>query len=349
VIRGQRVVVIGAGIVGATLAYRLAEAGAKVTLADRGAPGGATSANSFAAVSASDDDAPAGRPMWATLIAELRTLAADVGGDWLHLDGALSWADDADAATTRGARQRTERRRRSGRRVEIATPQEIMRDLEPDLFIDPDRVSEVFVTPDEGWVEVVPACQQVVVAAELRHGARLERAEVSALERSADRVTEVRLAGGGTLAADLVVNAAGPWAGDVAEMAGSRLAVGRGPGGLVVTTPAPQRLRHVVWAPTINLRPELGGRVMIQREEHDRDLADGRAPDLRHPFARGAIADAARLIPALKSAAIAEVRYGVRPLPKDGAPIIGPDAAVAGLYHVVMHSGVRRAAVSRAM
>ncbi len=40
------------------------------------------------------------------------------------------------------------------------------------------------------------------------------------------------------------------------------------------------------------------------------------------------------------------VRFGIRPIPKDGEPIIGRDAHVDGLYHAVMHSGLRRAAVA---
>ena len=42
------IVVIGAGSVGANVAYRLAERGAKVTVLEAGAPGGGTSGTSFA-------------------------------------------------------------------------------------------------------------------------------------------------------------------------------------------------------------------------------------------------------------------------------------------------------------
>src|SRR6185503_13103005 len=43
-----RVIVIGAGVVGANVAYRLAQAGAEVIVVDAGAPGGGTSGASFA-------------------------------------------------------------------------------------------------------------------------------------------------------------------------------------------------------------------------------------------------------------------------------------------------------------
>ena len=47
-------VIVGAGVVGASIAYRLARAGARVTLIDRGEPGQGTSANSFAWVNSND-------------------------------------------------------------------------------------------------------------------------------------------------------------------------------------------------------------------------------------------------------------------------------------------------------
>ena len=44
----SEIVVVGAGSVGANVAYRLAQRGARVTVLDAGAPGGGTSSSSFA-------------------------------------------------------------------------------------------------------------------------------------------------------------------------------------------------------------------------------------------------------------------------------------------------------------
>ena len=48
----QRVVVIGAGIMGASIAWRIAARGARVTLIDKGAPGSGASSHSFAWINA---------------------------------------------------------------------------------------------------------------------------------------------------------------------------------------------------------------------------------------------------------------------------------------------------------
>ena len=50
---GQRIAIIGAGIVGAAIAYRLAEAGQNVTVIEAGAPASGASGRSFGWINAS--------------------------------------------------------------------------------------------------------------------------------------------------------------------------------------------------------------------------------------------------------------------------------------------------------
>ncbi|MDX3101171.1 NAD(P)/FAD-dependent oxidoreductase [Nonomuraea angiospora] len=50
-----------------------------------------------------------------------------------------------------------------------------------------------------------------------------------------------------------------------------------------------------------------------------------------------------RVLPALRTARLAGVRLGVRPVPADGLPLAGTQPGVPGLYHLVTHSGVNLA------
>src|SRR6266542_1880217 len=78
---GLSVVVVGAGVVGASIAYRLARSGARVTLVDRGTPGRGTSANSFAWVNANDKPPRAYHRLNAESVVAHRRLRDDVAAD----------------------------------------------------------------------------------------------------------------------------------------------------------------------------------------------------------------------------------------------------------------------------
>ena len=51
--KGKRIIVVGAGIIGASIAWHLAKAGAEVTVLEAGEPGGVATRNSWAWINAS--------------------------------------------------------------------------------------------------------------------------------------------------------------------------------------------------------------------------------------------------------------------------------------------------------
>src|SRR6478736_7979134 len=105
--RARRCLVIGAGILGASVAARLAAAGVRVTLLDQDQPGRATSRWSFAWLN-SNDKAPrayhdlnhAGMRAWAALSASLG------GPAWYRPAGNIEWAEDAPGRAQLAARVR---------------------------------------------------------------------------------------------------------------------------------------------------------------------------------------------------------------------------------------------------
>ena len=84
VTRRPSVVIAGAGIVGAALAYHLASAGAAATIVERSRPASGVTARSFAWINIIHGNAPD--------LARLRNLAiADYRRLERELDGALTW------------------------------------------------------------------------------------------------------------------------------------------------------------------------------------------------------------------------------------------------------------------
>lgn len=122
----------------------------------------------------------------------------------------------ADAATAPRLMARYEAERRAGAVVELLAPDAI-RHLVPDLMLD-DIVFGMFGSQD-GYGSPREVLFGFQHAAEAR-GVEYVAGEVTRVERSGDRVSAVILADGARIATPIVVNAAGPWGGQLAAAAG---------------------------------------------------------------------------------------------------------------------------------
>lgn len=344
-LEGSQVVVIGAGVVGATTAYRLAQSGAKVTIVDRRLPGSGTSAASFGWLNAFTKSPRQYHQLNARGIREHQNLAAELNADWLHLDGSLLWTDEHDAARTEQFRGRLRQLAQWGYRIDLTKPDVVTRDLEPDLSFVGLDLTEIAVVPGEGWLDGVRMAHGLVQAACRRYCASLVRGEVVALQESGRGISAAVLADGTTLPLDVLVNAAGPDAAHIAGLAGVDLALRRQPGLLATTSPVSTSLRHVVWSSHVHLRPDGGSRLLVQQETYDSRAAEERDGEASRWVASRAIADAAQVLLAARDASVESIRLGIRPMPVDGFPIVGFEPDVAGLYELVTHSGMTLCAI----
>ena len=343
-LRDARIIVIGAGAVGAALSYRLAQAGAQVTTVERRFPGAGTTGNTFAYINGTDKPPREYHRLSMLAIRDHEDLADEIGGSWIHITGSLHWVEAQDGPRRVVLHQVMRQLAQWGTRVDRMSADQAVRELEPDLAIDRTTVNSVFLVHRAGWLDPVAMSHGAISAAVERYGARLLRGDVVALRVAGGMIERAVLDDGTELEADVVVNAAGPGAGHVASLAGVSLPMELTPGLLIVTAPAPVRLRHVVFAPDVNLRPDGGSRVMVQWEPLDSHAMDGAAILVADPRIHQAMEHARAVAPALGDIEAEAVRRGVRPMPKDGFPIVGFDPIVANLYHTVTHSGITLAA-----
>jgi glycine/D-amino acid oxidase-like deaminating enzyme len=205
------VVVVGAGVIGAAVAFRLAQAGARVTVlesADR--LGAGTSGRSFAWTN-SNGKTP--RPYHNLNVAGMHAHAA-LGGEfgsmpWWHGGGNLDWcATDSDRAELT---DRVERLRAWGYAVEWVTPDRL-HELEPDVDLNTVGDAPIAFYPLEGWLDPIVYAHAMLRAAGA-HGAVVRtRAHVEQVLVSGGRARGVALRGGQRVEADWVVNCAGRWA-----------------------------------------------------------------------------------------------------------------------------------------
>ncbi|MEV6716647.1 FAD-dependent oxidoreductase [Lentzea sp. NPDC051208] len=321
----MKVLVIGAGAIGACAALRLAEAGAAVTVMSRDEPLTTLSAHSFGWANAIDEKNEAYHSLSIEALEAQRRLVADVGvaPRWLFEHGNLHWGDDEASAAAQ--RDIASGYRELGYPVEELTVAEAAA-LEPGLAF-AGVVGPVYFYPRDVHVlgdVLLPAVLDKARAA----GARiLVGAEVSSLD-------EVR----GSY--DAVLCCAGR--GNVDLLPGLPLLEPGAPerltrGLLVRTTPVAEPVTRIVHAPGLSIRPHTGGRLVLHCHDLDRTLTDGGDT--------GAVAQQvlSRLPAVLPSAADAEVEHvfaGVRPMPRDGMSVVGPVPGQDGVYVIATHSGL---------
>jgi glycine/D-amino acid oxidase-like deaminating enzyme len=343
-------VVIGAGILGASVAAGLAGSGVRVTMLDQDQPGRATSRWSFAWLN-SNDKSPrpyhdlnhAGIKAWADLAPILD------GAAWYRPVGNIELATTPAARTELTARvRRLASWNYDARLVDPAEAAELEPSLRlPEPGTEPGTIAAWF--PGEGYLLTEPLIARLVAqaanrGAEIRTG---EQGRVVALDPG--RPPQVRTAAGAVLAADEVVCCAGRW---VPELTGAANAIplvpwdtsGATAPGLVVqagpVSPAgPTRLVHT---PEICLRPHPGGLLHLEAPDAAVDLHTP-DPDLRR-WAAELLRRAQQTVRGLDQARVVEYQVCVRPMPVDGQSIVGPLPGTRGLYVAVTHSGVTLAA-----
>lgn len=331
------IVVIGGGIIGASVTYRLARAGARVTLLEAGSLAGGTSGASFAWLNANNKPPLAYHILNTGGMAEHRLLHNEFGSaPWLHLDGSIEWA--ADAAGHAVLLEKVARLRGWGYQAELLTTAEL-RTLEPDL-VPPPGVAEVAVFPAEGYADVPLLVGTLARAAESMGATIRMRCRVTEVVRSGGRVTGVVTESGERIAAEVVVSCVGRWSGEFARMAGLHLPMEPTVGLLVVTSAAPVRLRALLNSATVNIRPDGGGRLRVQATDYDPvtepEIPTTPLPEIAHRVYERAVS----VMPGLAGTAIEAALVGVRAIPGDGYPVVGPVPGMDGLYIVCTHSGV---------
>jgi glycine/D-amino acid oxidase-like deaminating enzyme len=326
----QRVIVAGGGIVGAAVTYYLARAGAQVTLLEREQPGRKTSNNSFAWVNAFSRTTRAYYDFARRSIELYRQLPEELGLDMeLHWHGGIHWVDSPAAAET--LRTRVQELQSWGHPVGLITREDLVArepHLRPTLTAacyssldgatHPPSVIHALLTRAQALGAEVQT-DTSLVGIEVRHG----------------RVTGARTPSG-VLEADVVVNTAGSDAAAVSAMAGIHLPMFPKPGTLVLTVPMPPLVRSVIYAPNIHLRQQADGRLLVG-ESWTMDAED---TDLSLVRGQKILARAAEFLPELAQAQIETMKLGIRPMPQDEQPIVGPIPGITGFYVAVTHSGV---------
>jgi glycine/D-amino acid oxidase-like deaminating enzyme len=332
----RSVVVIGAGVVGASVGYALAKLGIGVTILDEAFPAAGTTSNSFAWANANEKTPRAYYELnWSGLRAHHR-LSAELGGDWFHHSGNLEIASTAERRAR--LRDKVERLRAWGYAARLVDQAECVA-LAPDLDVAESEAADYALFSDEGWVAGPLLVARLLREVRLIGGLTLFPRRVSALEVSDGLVRGV-IADGERVPADAVVDCSGPAAGTLLEALGLRIRRHTSPGLLVVTNDVASTLDRIVHLNDVHLRPDGAGRFRIGAVDVDDRLSPGRVASDDSAYPPEILRRAARAVPALRFAHVEAIRLGWRPMPADGLSAVGPVLGLAGYYLVFTHSGI---------
>lgn len=324
------VVVVGAGLIGASIARRLAERGVRVEVVEATRPAGGTSLATFAWVNAVGKQPRAYFDLNVEGAAEHRRLADELGGGtWYHSGGNLEWSSEIVEL-----RAKVDRHRELGYPVEWLEPAHA-RELEPDAVIE-DAAGVAFY-PHDAWIDPV-----VLVVRLLDHPRITARrgVPVTRLDTDHGRVHGVALADGRRIGGDAVVVATGPSAAELLEPIGFDLPMRHAPGLLALTEPAPVAVTRILHAPGVAVRPDGAGRLLLAADDLDKRIEPAGGDLSIADAADELLVRARRALPGLAGVPVEVTRLGRRALTADGMPAIGPVPGADGAYLATMHSGV---------
>jgi glycine/D-amino acid oxidase-like deaminating enzyme len=333
-----KVIVIGAGVMGASAAYRLAQSGADVTVLEATRVGGGTSGISFAWTNAHRKPPKAYHDLNVGGMKAHAALRDEFGATpWWHGGGSLEWVPESGRAAQRENVQQLLSWAYAAEWIDRKQVFELEPDIDPAIIGD----APVAYFPEEGWLDPVVYAHAMLSAARHRHGAKIIcGARVTDLVMAGDRVTGVRLADGTRHEADMVVNCAGRWTNEVVREAGLHLPLAPTVGFLVFTPPVAASLSRVVRTTVIDTRPDGAGRLVLHCNDTDAGLRFDGALSPSMPEARDMVRRAQKLMPSIGDVEPEAVRIAIRPIPGDHLSAIGPVPRISGYYLAVTHSGV---------
>jgi glycine oxidase len=331
------VAVIGAGVIGLGIAWRLAAQGASVQVFDKGVAGAGASHAAAGMLAACSEAEPGEEALvalgresqarWPAFAANLKQASGiDVE---LRTEGTLVVALTADDQAR--LNHHLVFQHQLGLPLHWISAAETRR-REPHLA---GKLAGAVLSPQDHQVDNRKLAAALRIAAEAAGVVISEHRPVSAISSHAGRVDGVALADGTKVAADVVVLAAGAWSRGIEGVAAELRPPVRPIKGQMLALrmdPAAPLLSHVLWAPGAYLVPRLDGRLIVgatvEEKGYDTTLTAGGVLTL--------LEAAWRVIPAVEELPIDEMWVGHRPGSRDDAPILGA-GPIEGLIYATGH------------
>jgi glycine oxidase len=322
------VLIVGGGIIGCSIALKLAEVGVKVTLMERGRIGCEASSAAAGMLSPQADAlrpddffhlAIQSRALYKEFVAHLKEASgidAQLRGEGTLFISLAGLEDEADDWTGW--------QKEAGLRLEKISPDDLFRE-EPAVT---KQATRAFFMPDDHQVENRLLMQALAVAVRRARVEVIEGEAVTGLLIERNRCTGVAC-GEKLIDAGAVVIAAGSWSGKLLEPVGLNAATIPARGQMIALRSS--AIHHVLHSSSVYLVPRLDGRLLVGATIEYAGFAKANTAK-----AIGSLLDAAiALVPEIADAEIIETWSGLRPDTLDHLPILGE----TGIDHLWLATG----------
>jgi glycine oxidase len=340
-----RASIIGGGIIGASVAWRLASEGARVTVFERARIGREASWAAAGLIGPqAETDAPG--PFFDLCIAGKRAFDAIV--DRLTRESGVDPEYDSHGVLYVAFEEKERARlmerarwqRAAGAQVEELTPAEA-RELAPVLA--PSIIHALYL-PTNRRTENRKLTQAYVNAAARAGAEFVEGARVAAIAMAGTRATGVVTDDGVVHEADIVVNAAGSWAGEIRGLEADGIRFRPVRGQIVCFEVQPGLVGPSLFCEEGILVPRRDGRLLAGSVFEEAGF--------NKSVTLGAIARivncAERMAPSLAEVPFREAWAGLRPATDDFLPVIGPSPRISNVLYAAGHfrSGILLSALT---
>ncbi len=346
--RSLHVGVAGGGIVGASIAYHLARAGARVTLFDKSQPASGATQNSFAWLNAFVDH-PDYRALRLDSLQAYHRLdrSLKLGIVW---GGYAAWARTSDEVKVLNEAA-----------AQLKATQFPVRPINahgltamtPGLVTG--EVAAAFFSSIDGHLNPVAVTRRFVSAAQSLGARILLNTEIIGLDFAGGALAGVRTAHE-PVALDRLVIAGGVDTPALLAMAGFKLRLKHAPGILAHSKPTAIATRLIFDAPgTLSFKQMADGSIVgtdagappdlpVHREIRDHAMAFP-SQALAEQHGNRILTKIGNVLPAARGVTLDRLTLGFRPLPTDELPVVGAVPGVTGVHVAVMHSGVTLAPI----
>ena len=322
-----KIIVVGSGIIGASIAFSCVNLGADVVVLEQNKLGGAASSNSFGWINASFAESPAYFDLRNAAVDAFRNLKTELNlNDSVRWQGTLWWEDSGQEL-----KNQFNNLLARGYAANLLNKNEI-KNLEPKLKDVPEAA---IFTPYEGAAEADRVALKMLAKLTDEGGKVISGCTVEGLKFKKDCVSGVQ-ANTGKISCDMVVLATGAAAQNGLLGCEWNLPMQNKKGLIVQTSPVPDLINHILMTNDVHFKQNVDGTLtageIFSGDFDENTLALDLAYDVLSRISKKLDFNT-NLIPT-------NIKIGTRPVPIDGFPVVGKIEEYKGVFVAVMHSGV---------